>query len=189
MMRSIERRSNCAQKDPQLLLHGRLKTGKPFGDSELFEHEVTWRLSYKTADVRFTQQRWHADSRNICPPPLELEKTNRTSGILECWLLKREKNLASSNSSFSFGSKNQWFWKWKADLSHLSMKILGQKMEWWHYLIYLFLHELKPSCSIRSVLVLTFRKNSLIAMEYVKSDMSKRCLSQNNGLVWKWYFI
>ena len=47
MIRSIVCRSNCAQKDPWLLLHGRLKTGKPFGDPELFEHEVTCRPSYR----------------------------------------------------------------------------------------------------------------------------------------------
>lgn len=40
MIRSIECRSNGAQKYPRLLLHGKLKTGKPFGDPESFEHEV-----------------------------------------------------------------------------------------------------------------------------------------------------
>lgn len=42
-LRSIECRSNCAQKYPQLLLHGKSRTRKPFGDSKLFKHEIICR--------------------------------------------------------------------------------------------------------------------------------------------------
>lgn len=40
MIRSIGCRSNCVQKYPRLSLHGKLKTGNPYGDPKLSEHEV-----------------------------------------------------------------------------------------------------------------------------------------------------
>ena len=116
------------------------------------------------------------------PPALELEKANRTAGILEYWFLKREKNLASSSSSFSNCSKKSIVLKMESrsfPFIHEDTGVEDGVVTLSNILVF---DELKPSYPIRSVLVLTFRKNSLIAMEHGKSDMSKRCLSQKKWI-------
>jgi len=87
MIRSIECRSNCAQKYLWLFWHGRLKTGKPFGDPKSCEqrHQHTFPettdglFSLPSNDGVLTQG-------TLAPLLLELEKPNKTAGILGAWV-------------------------------------------------------------------------------------------------------